>query len=95
MTYYKQKFLKYKLKYQQLLKQKGGMETDGLSEERKKEILDYFEELIPEKIKTLKSGVTDIDFVTNIIVQNDGGEDYIASWNHPTETQPTAQELED
>jgi hypothetical protein len=48
-----------------------------------------------EKIKTLKSGVTDIDFVTNIIVQNDGGEDYIASWNHPTETQPTAQELED
>ena len=53
MTYYKQKFLKYKLKYQQLLKQKGGMETDGLSEERKKEILDYFEELIPEKIKTL------------------------------------------
>ena len=53
MTDYKQKFLKYKLKYQQLLKQKGGMETDGLSEERKKEILDYFEELIPEKIKTL------------------------------------------
>ena len=48
-----------------------------------------------EKIKTLKSGVTDIDFVTNIIVQNDGSEDYIAVWNHPTETQPTAQELED
>ena len=48
-----------------------------------------------EKIKTLKSGVKDIDFVNNIIVQNDGGESYIASWNHPTETQPTAEELAD
>ena len=50
-----------------------------------------------EKIKTLKSDVSDIDFVNNIIVQNDsnGGESYIASWNHPTETQPTAEEVED
>jgi len=48
-----------------------------------------------EKIKTLKSGVTDIDFVNNIIVQNNGGEDYIAVWNHSSETQPTAEELED
>mgnify|MGYP003629191094 CR=1 FL=1 len=48
-----------------------------------------------EKIKTLKSDVSDIDFVNNIIVQNDGGESYIAVWNHPTETQPTAEELKD
>ena len=34
-----------------------------------------------EKIKTLKSGVKDIDFVNNIIVQNDGGEDYIVKHN--------------
>jgi len=47
-----------------------------------------------EKIKTLKSGVKDIDFVNNIIVQNDGGEDYIVSWTH-SETQPTVEELKD
>jgi len=48
-----------------------------------------------EKIKSLRPNVTDADFIDNIIVQNDldGRGDYIASWNHPTETQPTAEEL--
>lgn len=48
-----------------------------------------------EKIKSLRPNVTDADFMDNIIVQNnlDGNGDYIAEWNHPTETQPTAEEL--
>ena len=48
-----------------------------------------------EKIKSLRPNVTDADFIDNIIVQNnsDGNGDYIAEWNHPTETQPTAEEL--
>jgi hypothetical protein len=49
-----------------------------------------------EKIKSVRPKVTDEDFIDNIIVQNnsDGKGDFIASWNHPTETQPTAKELE-
>tara|TARA_R100001163_G_C5055824_1_gene192261 strand:- start:47 stop:211 length:165 start_codon:yes stop_codon:yes gene_type:complete len=49
-----------------------------------------------EKIKSVRPKVTDEDFIDNIIVQNnsDGKGDFIASWNHPTETQPTAEELE-
>jgi len=48
-----------------------------------------------EKIKSVRPNVTDADFVENIIVQNDsdGKGDYIKSWNHPTETQPTDEEL--
>ena len=48
-----------------------------------------------EKIKSARPNVTDADFVDNIVVQNnlDGNGDFIASWNHPTETQPTAEEL--
>ena len=48
-----------------------------------------------EKIKSARSNVTDIDFTTTIIVQNDsdGNGDYIKEWNHPSETQPTAEEL--
>jgi hypothetical protein len=48
-----------------------------------------------EKIKSVRPNVTDADFMDNIIVQNDsdGRGDYIAQWNHPTETQPTAEEL--
>tara|TARA_R100000329_G_scaffold71799_1_gene62547 strand:+ start:451 stop:615 length:165 start_codon:yes stop_codon:yes gene_type:complete len=48
-----------------------------------------------EKIKSARSKVTDADFVDYIIVQNDsdGKGDYIKSWNHPTETQPTDEEL--
>jgi hypothetical protein len=49
-----------------------------------------------EKIKSVRPNVTDADFMDNIIVQNDsdGNGDYIAQWNHPTETQPTSEELE-
>ena len=49
-----------------------------------------------EKIKSVRPNVTDADFMDNIIVQNnlDGRGDYIAEWNHPTETQPTDEELE-
>ncbi len=46
-----------------------------------------------EKIKSARPNVTDSDFVDYIIVQNnlDGEGDFIALWNHPTETQPTAE----
>jgi hypothetical protein len=48
-----------------------------------------------EKIKSVRPSVTDADFIDNIIVQNnsDGNGDFIASWNHPSETQPTNEEL--
>ena len=48
-----------------------------------------------EKIKSARPNVTDADFVDNIIVKNnsDGNGDFIDSWNHPTETQPTEEEL--
>ena len=48
-----------------------------------------------EKIKSARPKVTDADFLENIIVQNDsdGKGDYIKLWNHPTETQPTDEEL--
>lgn len=51
--------------------------------------------ILVEKIKSARSKVTDTDFVDYIIVQNnsDGNGDFIASWNHPTETQPTDEEL--
>ena len=48
-----------------------------------------------EKIKAARSKVTDADFIDYIIVQNDSDckGDYIKSWNHPTETRPTDEEL--
>jgi len=48
-----------------------------------------------EKIKSLRPNITDADFMDNIIVQNDsdGRGDYIAQWNHPTESRPTDEEL--
>ena len=48
-----------------------------------------------EKIKAARSKVTDADFIDYITVQNDsdGKGDYIKSWNHPTETRPTDEEL--
>ena len=48
-----------------------------------------------EKIKAARSKVTDAAFIDYIIVQNDsdGKGDYIKSWNHPTETRPTDEEL--
>ena len=47
------------------------------------------------KIKSARPNVTDEDFIDNIVLQNDsdGKGDYIKEWNHPTETQPTAEEL--
>lgn len=49
-----------------------------------------------EKIKSLRPNVTDADFMDYIIVQNnsDDNGDFIASWNHPTESRPTDEELE-
>ena len=48
-----------------------------------------------EKIKSARPKVVDSDFIDYIIVQknSDGKGDFIASWNHPTETQPTEEEL--
>lgn len=51
-----------------------------------------------DKIKQLRPNLTDEDFYIHsgtIILQNDsdGKGDYIKEWNHPTETQPTAEEL--
>ena len=51
-----------------------------------------------EKIKQLKPELTDADFAPEgtIVLQNDsdGRGDYIREWNHPTETQPTQEELD-
>ena len=51
-----------------------------------------------EKIKSARPNVTDADFHFmdgTIKLQNDsdGNGDYIKEWNHPSETQPTAEEL--
>ena len=48
-----------------------------------------------EKIIELRPNLTKEDFTIDrtIVLQNDGNGDYIAEWNHPTETQPTAEEL--
>ena len=49
-----------------------------------------------EKIRQLRPNLQDNDFVKIIILLNnsDGRGDYIAQWNHPTETQPTQEELD-
>ena len=52
-----------------------------------------------DKIKSVRPNITDKDFHLmngTIKLQNDsdGRGDYIKEWNHPTETQPTAEELE-
>ena len=51
-----------------------------------------------DKILAVRPNLTQEDFypVTGtIVLQNDsdGKGDYIKEWNHPTETQPTAEEL--
>jgi len=48
-----------------------------------------------EKIKALHSELTDKDFLTVIILQNnsDGKGDYIAKWEHPTIARPTDEQL--
>ena len=49
-----------------------------------------------QKIKTLYPELTDRDFLTLIILQNDsdGKGDYIKSWNYPTLTRPTQTQLD-
>ena len=42
-----------------------------------------------EKIMALYPDLKPSDFSTVIKLQNDGGEDYIAEWNHPTFPKPT------
>jgi hypothetical protein len=48
-----------------------------------------------DKIKTLYPELTDNDFLTVIILQNDsdGKGDYIAKWEHPTLPKPTTEQL--
>lgn len=49
-----------------------------------------------DKIRQLRPNLVDDDFLQTIILQNDsdGKGDYIKSWNRPTETQPTQEELD-
>ena len=48
-----------------------------------------------DKIKTLYPELTDHDFMTVILLQNDsdGKGDYIKVWNHPTLPRPTEEQL--
>ena len=48
-----------------------------------------------EKIIALYPSLTDKDFTTVIILQNDsnGKGDYIKEWNHPTLARPTEEQL--
>jgi 2,3-bisphosphoglycerate-independent phosphoglycerate mutase len=48
-----------------------------------------------DKIKTLYPQLTEHDFVTVIILQNDsdGKGDFIAKWEHPTLARPTEEQL--
>ncbi len=47
------------------------------------------------KIIALYPELTDTDFTTTIILQNDsdGKGDYIAKWDHPTLAKPTEEQL--
>jgi hypothetical protein len=52
-----------------------------------------------EKIIQLKPELTIADFAPDtgtirLQIDSDGKGDYIKEWNHPTETQPTQQELD-
>jgi hypothetical protein len=48
-----------------------------------------------EKIKSIYPELTDRDFMTVILLQNDldGRGDYIAKWEHPTLVRPTEEQL--
>ena len=46
-----------------------------------------------EKIKVIYPDLTEKDFMTVIILQNDGKGDYIAKWEHPTLPRPTEEQL--
>jgi hypothetical protein len=47
------------------------------------------------KIMAIYPSLTDTDFTTVIILQNDsdGNGDYIAKWEHPTLSRPTEEQL--
>ena len=49
-----------------------------------------------EKIKSIYPDLTNMDFMTTIVLQNnsDGNGDYIAKWEHPTYSEPTQSELD-
>jgi hypothetical protein len=49
-----------------------------------------------DKIKSIYPALTQQDFTTIIILQNDsdGNGDYIREWNHPTLARPTKEQLE-
>ena len=49
-----------------------------------------------QKIRTLYPSLISEDFVDTLILQNDsdGRGPYIKSWNHPTLTKPTQEELD-
>jgi hypothetical protein len=51
--------------------------------------------MLYDKIKTIYPELTDRDFLTVIVLQNDsdGKGDYIAKWEHPTLPRPTVEEL--
>ena len=52
---------------------------------------------LPEKIKSIYSELTNLDFspIGTILIQNDsdGKGDYISKWEHPTLPRPTDEEL--
>ena len=51
--------------------------------------------MLYNKIKTIYPELTDKEFSTVIILQNDsdGNGDYIAKWEHPTLPRPTEEQL--
>jgi len=51
--------------------------------------------ILYDKIRQLYPDLTDNDFYTVIILQNDsdGKGDYIAKWEHPTLAKPTDEQL--
>jgi hypothetical protein len=47
-----------------------------------------------EKLLKLYPELANFDFASGVItLQNDGNGDYIKSWNHPTLSKPTDEEL--
>ena len=51
--------------------------------------------MLYDKIKIIYPQLTERDFMTVIILQNDsdGKGDYIAKWEHPTLPRPTEEQL--
>ena len=53
--------------------------------------------MLYDKIMALYPSLSQQDFLTIIILQNDsdGNGDYIAKWEHPTLTRPTQTQLDE